>query len=1014
MSVMSKIQLHLLGPAELRIDGQPVELKMAKAMALLAYLAVTGTPQSRDHVTDLLWPDSLPDAARKNLRNTLWAIRKQAADNILSADSDWMALADTVSVDVRQFEQASQNHHDANRLQKGLDLYRGPLLEGLTVTDAPDFELWLATERERLGQLYLRLLEALATLQRQNQDWRGVQTTVRRALAADNLQEPMHQALMEAHARLGERADALRQYNLLVDILAQELGVKPLPETTRLRQAILDGSLSQQTTPAAGQPSPPPPRPARKQPSIFVGRQDELAVLTEQLQLTQQGQARVVLITGELGIGKTRLWQHWSASLPQTLTVLETRCLNTTQLLPFTPLTGLFSQSYCVNQLTRPDGPLSPIWLAELSRLLPEIRQLVPDLPTLPTLPPEEENRRLFEAFTQVLRALNGGPLVLFVDDLHWIDQATLDWLVYLIDRMQNQPLLLLGTYRPSDAPSRLSQVAAGWSRHNLLRRLPLSNLSLTETTALLTALGLTSEQIEQLQQKSAGNPYFLLELSRNDSNDTPPQLAELIQARLNRLPDTARQVLQAAAVLDNNFDFSTLRRTSGRGEEETIGGVEVLLEENLLIEKTTSYEFTHPLVAQVMRNNLSLARRSFLHRRAAQALESVFADRLDVMAGQLAHHYAQAGQPDKAAHFAEMAANRALKLTALTEAIGFYRQALTLEPTPERYYGLGQALAAHGEVQESRDQLHQAAAEFERAGDPAGLAKAYLGLSLSFLASSQGQQVIHFAEKALAQLKGQENPETLAQAHHLLAAGGLLVGKSLAEAEEHLQETIRLATDYNLLELAGSGRFELGNLLAQRGELEVAIKSFRRSLELSQAAGGLFQVVLAHNNLAYHLLLVGNLPAARQHIETALELAESHSLVSPRQYLFSTRGELALAEGALDDAESWFQRALIEADRNHNQPLAANVQANLGLVARKRGNFDEALLLLEAARQMVTGLTAVHLQSQIDLWLTELYLERDELTTAGKALARAEHRLAGSERKGLEAWARRLKTRLE
>lgn len=1010
---MSNIRLLLLGAPELWLNNQLIELKSAKAMALLAYLAVTGTPQTRDHVTDLLWPDSLPDAARKNLRNTLWAIRKQTNEDILGAGGDWMALAD-VAVDLREFEQAQQTPKTGPLLANALNLYRGPLLEGLTVTDAPDFELWLATERERVGQLYLRLLEAMIDVQRQAGDWRGMQSSARRALAADNLQEPMHRALMEAFARQGERAEALRQYDALAEILLQELGVEPLPETQRLRAEILAGTLGQ--PPAASMPavSTSPPRPPRKRGGApFVGRQAELDALSEQFQLAVAGQARVALITGELGIGKTRLWQEWSASLPESVTVLEARCLNTTQLLPFAPLTGLFDHNKCISRVIQSNPAPSSIWLAELSRLLPEIRQRVPDLPQPPSLPPEEEHRRLYEAFIWVLRTLNGQPLVLFVDDLHWIDQSTLDWLVFLVDRMQNEPLLLVATYRPSDASPQLSQATAGWSRTGIVRRLPLGRFSLEETTALLSALGRDVAHVEPLQQKSAGNPYFLIELSQDQANGTPPELAELIRARLNRLPEAARQVLQAAAVLDNNFDFSTLRQTSGRGEEETINALDDLLEHNLLTENSKSYEFGHPLVAQVVRSDLSLARRSFLHRRAAQALEATSGDRLDTIAGQLAHHYAQAGQPGKAAHFAQMAASRALKLSALTEAIGFFQQAVTLEPTPARRFGLGEALIGQGQLEEGRRLLQTAAAEFEQAGDSQGVVQAYLSLALSFLASGQGKEVIHWAEQARARLGTIDDPAVLARVYHTLAAGGMLLGQPLAQVEKNLQAGIRLATKHNLPDMAGICRFELGNVLAHRGDLAGAVSSFRAALELSEAAGSVMQAPVARNNLAYHLILLNQLPEARHHIEAALELAEKHALFSPRQYLYSTRGELALAEGGLDEATEWFERALAEAERNHNQPQAANIRANLGLAARARGELDEALLLLEAARSAVASLTLPHLQTQIDLWLAELYTERGELAAARNSLAAAKKRLAGSERHGLQAWAEQVEQRL-
>ncbi len=997
-------KFFLLGAPRFEHNQQPVELKSAKAVALLAYLAITGRPHTRDHLTDLLWPDSLPDAARKNLRNTLWAIRKLFGDDLLQVDADRMTLSGEVWLDSRLFETAA---HRGESPRQAVDLYHAPLLTGLTLVDAPDFELWLTTERERFGQLYLRLLSAEVARHKAAGNWPAVITTAQRALAADNLQEPLYRALMEAHARLGERAEAMRHYDTLRHTLAQELGVSPLPETETMREAILAGTLEQ--TPARA-PAPPPPPEVAKPPQPFVGRRAELAALTDELQQAASGRMRIVLITGELGLGKSRLWQVWAQNTPPDSTILETRCLDTTQLLPFAPLTGLFSQSPCLEQVTRPTSPLPPVWLSELARLLPDIRHRLPGLPALPTLPSEEEHRRLFEAFVQLLRAINSRPLVLFIDDLHWVDRATLDWLVYLADRMSAEPLLLVGTYRPSDASPQLSRVAAGWNRQGIVRRLPLAHLTPAETTQLITELRGDPARVAELQAKSAGNPYFLIELNQAHPDSTPPELAELIRARLVRLPETARQVLQAAAVLDSGFDFDTLRRTSGRGEEETLNALDELLAAAVLQERAAGYEFTHPLVAAVVRDDLSLARRSFLHRRAASALESLYANRLQVVAGALAHHYEQAGRPEQAAEYAQTAAEYALNLTAPTEAVTFYRLALKLIPTTERRLGLGRALILLGELLPGRAEVEAAAAAFARADDSFGQAEAYLDLALSFMPSGQGELVICWAEAALESLGTRFHPEQLASAHHLLAAGGMLTGRPLAELEAHLQQAINLATDNDLPERAGAARFELGNLLAQRGQLTQALEGYEAALNFSRAAGNLFQQVLAHNNLAYHYLLAGNLPQAREHVELGLELADNHQLLLPRQYLYSTRGEIAMAEEEFEAAADWFGRALAEARRHNNQALAINIVANQGQLARARGQFDEALLLLEEAHHAAERLTAPHLPTQIDLWLAELYRERGERAAALDALSRAEQRLAGSEREGQRGWAARLR----
>lgn len=168
-------------------------------------------------------------------------------------------------------------------------------------------------------------------------------------------------------------------------------------------------------------------------------------------------------------------------------------------------------------------------------------------------------------------------------------------------------------------------------------------------------------------------------------------------------------------------------------------------------------------------------------------------------------------------------------------------------------------------------------------------------------------------------------------------------------------------------------------------------MQAFEQSLVLAQAAGDLSLELYGHNNLAYHALLAGDLPTARQQIQIGMEMAQTHALFVHRQYLYSTRGEIALAQDRLQEAESFFNQALVEANRHDNRLQAANVRANLALVARARGDIDEALALLAQASKAVKELPAPHLRTKIDLWLAELYDHRGEGAAAAEALQRAE-----------------------
>lgn len=991
------ITLSLLGRP--RVSGKALDLP-AKAVALLGYLAFADEPQPRERILGLLWSESSEEAARKNLRNTLWAVRKNLGESAIVASADHLGLGPDVDVDVRRLL-ATKTSLDPRSL---LELYTGPYLDGGRWVDAPEFELWLTASRERLSQVFLnRTVEALNGLA-QASAWREVADYARSALGHEPLQEELHRLLMEALANLGERAGAIRQFETLRTALALELEVEPSPETVALRDAIAAGQLPRSATLR--------PRPAGRLPRDltrtrphadlpFVGREAESAALSEELAAARRGQARLVLIMGELGIGKSRLWDEWATRNVGDSTVLEARCVEAISSLPFAPLVELFSDHPRVQDLLHTEGLISSAWLAEVARLLPELREASPDLPTPAVLPPEEERRRVFEAFLQVLLALDAHPLLIFVDDVHWADRTTLDWLPYLVHRMRNRSLLLVLTYRSGEAPSALVHQVAAWARQGVLRRLALARLPPDETARLIAGLHVDSALAHKMQAQGAGNPYVLIELSRNAdiamSGAIPPALADLVRSRIDRLGEPARAVLQAAAVLEPEFDLPLLARTAARDEEEMLDLLDILLESGMLLERGRRFAFNHPLVSTVVREEMNAARWGVLNRRAAQALEVAHAGRVASAAGLIAEHYAHANDVPVAADYADLAAEYALSLAAPAESVAFRRRALSLNATPKRQLWLAQALYRCGALAEAREAYATALAMAERVSDSATAVRACLGLGDTYLTTGWADEVVQWAERSMQYLDAGDHTAH-AHALFLLGAGRLRAGGTdLVSAERNLEESVRLAEAHGARDIAVISRFELGNVLAERGDLHAAIAAYRQAADLARTASDPNHQVLALNNLAYHSILLGESETALLHIAAALELAETYDLRLMLEYLFSTRGEIALAQGQWDEAEGWIARSLEVAREHNNVAHSAKCQANLGLIAQGRGDLDTALIHLEDAAAFAAPLTARYMQAQIDLWLAEVYVARDERIAALETVSRAEARLSHS-----------------
>ena len=224
--------------------------------------------------------------------------------------------------------------------------------------------------------------------------------------------------------------------------------------------------------------------------------------------------------------------------------------------------------------------------------------------------------------------------------------------------------------------------------------------------------------------------------------------------------------------------------------------------------------------------------------------------------------------------------------------------------------------------------------------------------------------------------------------------------------------ESVRIAQQHSVAELE-MAQFELANARAERGDLPGAIALYAQTAELAQQAGDPNRRALALNNLAYHQMLLGQTAEAGAAIDEALQLAETYGLTLAREYLYSTRGEVYLAEGRWDEAERWINLSQAAAREHNNVAHEAKCRANLGRVAQGRGDLDTALILLEEAAEMAAPLIARFMQAQIDLWLVEVYRARGERNAAAAALIRAEARLAGSHYQGLQDAAARLRAAL-
>jgi DNA-binding SARP family transcriptional activator len=523
---MSKLTLSFFGSFEAQLgDRSLINFRSAKIQGLLIYLVLTQQQaHNRNVLAALFWPDEPEDRAKHNLRHSLYRLRQLLEDDesekkpflLITRATVQFNAASHYSLDVADFLSAVKD----GALETAVTHYHGDLLPGFSCDSLP-FEDWLRAERERLHRVALDAFFECTALSLTRGDYANGQRLARQQLTLEPWREEAHQQLMQALALLGDRSSALAQYETCRRVLADELGVEPTAVTQTLLTRIRDQQLVPEIPHQADAPRP--------LTIPFVGRHREYEALVKAYQQTANNTLQIVSLVGNAGMGKTRLAQQFLAwAVTQGADILVGRSYETSAGLSYQPLTHLLRQR--IERENAPEDLLSDLWLSQLTRLLPELRERYPDLPP----PTQEENsarQHLFEAITRLGQALAARrPVVLFIDDWHWADDASRDVLQYAAQRWAEQqvPILILLTLRQealTDSPA-LQSWFNQLKRAVAAEQLYVDKLSQTETEQLLHLLlsskatnengGASSSSLAHfsnwLFQETGGQPLFLTE----------------------------------------------------------------------------------------------------------------------------------------------------------------------------------------------------------------------------------------------------------------------------------------------------------------------------------------------------------------------------------------------------------------------------------------------------------------------------------------------------------------------
>jgi DNA-binding SARP family transcriptional activator/tRNA A-37 threonylcarbamoyl transferase component Bud32 len=613
----------------------------------------------------------------------------------------------------------------------------------------------------------------------------------------------------------------------------------------------------------------------------MVGRERELAKARALWHKTLSGQGQTLLVSGEPGIGKTRLVQEL---------VTQVRVAGATALVgasypegggPYAPFSQVLRTAFRDGAGNGLDLPA--FVMADLVTLAPALRVRYPDIPTNPSLDPEAEQQRVYESVITFCTALSErAPLLLVLEDAQWAESDTLSLFRRLARRARRHRMMLVTTYRETETGSRqpLQQVRLDLNREGLATCLKLSQLDRGGAEQLLATLfdeEITPEFLDNVYHETEGNPFFVIEVCKAlvESEDLyfadgrwnqrttgelqiPPSVRDVVQSRVAKLPAEAQDALRVAAVIGREFGFDTLAEASRLDEEALIDALEAS-ERGHLIEEVSGQEdvtftFAHALIPGTLYESVSTLRRHRLHRDVAAAIETVHPGDESRLAS-LAHHYAEAGDQERARVYHLQAGDHARRSVAFGEAGGHYRAALERWPDGEEaaraetLWKLLECLYITGDFPEAVEAYEESSAFFDMAGDRVGRgAVERLMGRICFKLGKRAESLTHY-HNALSIL--QDGPESVELARAVSAISRMhMVAAEYGEAVAMGERALALAERLGAEDVKVHARNNIGVSLVSSGDPDRGLAMLQDSLRRALALGLPYDTCRAYYNL--------------------------------------------------------------------------------------------------------------------------------------------------------------------